>query len=177
MDPFLGEIRIFTGGVAPKDWMFCDGTLLPLSQFQVLFSIIGTRFGGDGKINFALPNLNNRAPMGQGRGLGLTNRVIADEVGASTVTLLQTEIPAHTHIPNALSEKGDTEDPTSGYWAIGTSGKAKNPFELYDPTSNVQMSPLALSVSGGSQAHNNMQPYLAVSFIICVQNGIYPDKS
>ncbi|USG65063.1 tail fiber protein [Brevibacillus ruminantium] len=175
-DAYLGEIRIFAGNFAPKGWALCDGQLLHIQQYTALYSIINTQYGGDGKTTFALPNLMGSATMHQGQGQGLTPRTVGSKVGSSTVTLTSTQIPAHTHIPQAVIGEGNSSDPTGRNWATPPQ---PDPFSdapnLYDPTPNVQMSPVALNVTGGSQPHNNLQPFIAQNFIICL-DGEYPSK-
>jgi len=171
MDQFVGEIRLFAGNFAPKDWAFCNGQLLPISQNTALFSILGTMYGGDGKTTFALPNLQGTAPMGQGQGPGLTNRVQGSKVGTSTVTLLTNQIPAHTHTPNASTAIANLPDPTNNVWGSELPSGQKP----YAATANTPMNPLALSVTGGTQPHNNTQPYLALNFIIALY-GIFPPR-
>lgn len=177
-DAYLGEIRIFAGNFAPKGWALCNGQILPLSQYTALFSILGVQYGGDGKTNFALPNLNGRVPIGQGAGPGLTPRAVGETVGSATVTLLTTEMPAHTHAPMGNTQLGSTVDPTNAVWGeFGVGGRGGiTPVNLFNPTPDTLMSPLAVNVSGGSQPHNNMQPYLAMNFIICL-DGEFPPRS
>lgn len=175
-DAYIGEIRIFAGNFAPKGWALCNGQLMSISQNPALFSILSTRYGGDGKTTFALPNLMGTAPMHQGSGQGLTPRsVVGQQVGKSTVTLLTTQIPAHTHIPQAMDQPGTIDNPEGAVWAK-TQGDVFNPsVPAFDSTPNVPMSPVALSVAGGSQPHNNMQPFIAQNFIICLQ-GEFPSR-
>ncbi|MGZ4107819.1 MAG: phage tail protein [Tumebacillaceae bacterium] len=175
-DAFIGEIRIFAGNFPPQGWAFCNGQLLPISQNTALFSILGTQYGGNGTTNFALPNLAGSAAMSQGNGPGLTPRVPGETVGAQAVTLESTNMPAHTHGVNAVAAVGTSSAPTANYWAEGPFGSrhsAQPP--LYDPTANTTMSPNALTPTGGNQPHNNMQPYLSLSFIICM-SGIFPPR-
>lgn len=170
MDPYIGEIRIFAGSYAPSGWAFCQGQLMPIVQNTALFSIIGTYYGGDGKTTFALPNLQSRAPMHQGAGPGLTARTISETDGVNTVTLLESQIPAHNHVPNCQSDDNETS-PVGGVWAsTGARGK-----KLYATTPDTPMNPQAIGVTGGSQPHNNMQPYLAMNYIIALE-GVFPPK-
>ena len=173
-NPFGAEIRIFTGGFAPKGWALCDGQLLPISQNTALFSLLGTTYGGDGKSNFALPNLQGCAPMQAGQGPGLSLRDLGETAGEQTVTLLQTEMPAHIH--SALASAGSTQAvPTNNAWA---SGQKLGGGNLYTPpdANNVQMNPFALTIAGGSLPHNNMPPFLGLTFIIALQ-GVFPPRS
>lgn len=172
-DPFVAEIRMFTGNFAPTGWSTCDGQILPISQNTALFSLLGTYYGGDGRSTFGLPNFQGRAPMGAGQGPGLTNRFLGELDGVSTVTLIQTEIPAHNHAISASQgfPDGDRILPGTAPGAFGTDA-------LYNTTlgASTTMSPQALALSGSGQPHNNMQPYLTVMFIIAMQ-GIFPPRS
>lgn len=174
MDPFVAEIRIFPFNFAPKGWAFCNGQLLPISQNTALFSLLGTTYGGDGQSTFALPDLQGRAAMHQGQGPGLSQRFLGEEGGTSTVTLIVTEMPAHTHTVNGKAA-GGTANPTNMVW--GTSSAAKVAANFYAPAAPapVDMSPSALSVAGGSQPHNNMMPYNTLNFNIALQ-GVYPPR-
>lgn len=172
-NPFLAEIRIFTAGFAPKGWAQCDGQLMPISQNTALFSLLGTTYGGNGTSNFALPNLQGCAPMQAGQGPGLTLRDLGETAGEQTVTLLQTEMPAHSH--SALAgTTGDQSGPGGNVWASGLKGHGT----FYSPTgpNNVPMHAFATSIAGGSQPHNNMQPFLGLMFIIALQ-GVFPARS
>src|SRR5262249_11741754 len=147
-NPFLAEIRIFTGGFAPKGWAQCDGQLMPISQNTALFSLLGTTYGGNGTSNFALPNLQGCAPMQAGQGPGLTLRDLGETSGEQTVTLLQTEMPAHSHTAQG-APAGGQPSPKNNDW--GQAGKGLG--FLYAPSgaqTNTQMNPLALSISGGN---------------------------
>lgn len=175
-EAYIGEIRIFAGNFAPKGWALCNGQLLPIAQNTALFSILGVQYGGDGKTNFALPNLMGCAAMNQGAGQGLTPRTVGSKVGSPTVTLISKEIPPHTHMPQAIDAMGSKSDPTGNFWAQAPKASPIAPqTKMFDPAPNVQMSPMALSVTGGSQPHNNMQPFIAQNFIICLQ-GEFPSR-
>jgi microcystin-dependent protein len=171
-NPFLAEIRIFTGNFAPKGWALCDGQLMPISQNTALFSLLGTTYGGNGTSNFALPNLQGCAPMQAGQGPGLSLRDLGETAGEQTVTLLQTEMPAHSH--GALADAtADNNDPAGNIWATGQKGFGS----VYQPPDNsAPMSPSALSIAGGNQPHNNMSPFLGLTFIIALQ-GVFPARS
>jgi len=172
---FVAEIRIFPFNFAPKGWAFCDGQLLPISQNTALFSLLGTTYGGDGKSNFALPNLQGSTPMQQGQGPGLSLRDLGEQSGEQNVTLLQTEMPAHTH--TALGSTGSTSaSPVGNAWASGAKLGGGNIYTPSVPANNVQMNPLALSISGGNLPHNNMMPYLTLNFCIALQ-GIFPPRT
>ena len=172
---FIGEIRVFAGNFAPKGWAFCDGQILSISQYTALFSILGTMYGGDGKTNFALPNLRERAPMQQGAGPGLTARTIGQQGGAAAVTLLTTAMPAHSHVAQGYDGSATAAGANGNVWAKTSGGRTPPPF-YSSAAPNVSMSPQAVGVAGGSQPHNNMQPYLGVNFIIALQ-GIFPSRS
>jgi len=173
-DPFVAEIRIFAGNFAPKGWAFCDGQLMPISQNTALFSLLGTNYGGDGRSTFALPNLQGAAPLGAGQGPGLSLRDLGETGGSQTVTLLASEIPAHTHAARA-STTGGVNSPANATW--GESKLGKTPMSVYAASGadNVAMSPQALAVAGGGLPHNNMPPYLCLTFIIALQ-GVFPPR-
>lgn len=171
MDPFVAEIRIFPFNFAPKGWAWCDGQILPLSQNTALFSLLGTTYGGDGKSNFALPDLQGRAPMHPGQGPGLSLHDLGETGGSETVSLLESEIPAHSHAMVASSQQG-LENSVQGQ--LIASGDGINSFGAPSPI--VQMSGNALAPAGGDQPHNNMQPYLTFYFCIALQ-GVYPPRT
>src|SRR3954453_5572737 len=170
-DPFVAEIRIFPFNFAPKGWAFCDGQLLPLSQNTALFSLLGTTYGGDGKSNFALPDLQGRAPMHPGQGPGLSLHDLGETGGTETVTLLESEIPAHTHALNA--SQGDAIERTPGGQLLAT-GIAIGQYGA--PVALTALSPNAVTPAGGDQPHNNLQPYLTFYFCIALQ-GVFPPRS
>ncbi|WP_406665697.1 phage tail protein [Gallaecimonas sp. GXIMD1310] len=175
MDSYIGEIRIFAGNFAPRDWALCDGQLLPISQNTALFSLLGTTYGGNGTSNFALPDLRGQAPMHWGNGPGLTPRVLGERAGTETVTLIESEMPGHNHLAHAVNAPGTESSPEAAYWAQSALGR--QPPGLYGGgTDKTTMSPQALGVTGGGQPHNNMQPYQALNFIICLQGGEYPPR-
>jgi len=173
-NPFLAEIRIFTGNFAPKGWALCDGQLMPISQNTALFSLLGTTYGGDGKSNFALPNLQGCAPMQAGQGPGLSLRDLGETGGEQAVTLLQTEMAAHNHGVQAASSGGL---PSAGgnAWASGGKGRPAT-YAPSNPPSNVQMNPFGTSITGGNLPHNNMPPFLGLTFILALQ-GVFPARS
>lgn len=163
--PYVGEIRMFAGNFAPAGWMFCEGQLLPISENETLFQLLGTTYGGDGESTFALPDLRGRIPLHFGNGFTL-----AETGGVETVTLTVSQIPAHSHPLLASSASANQTNPTSNLLA-------KPDKNLYRPgPSAVAMSPLAVSSTGGSQPHNNFQPYLCVDFIISLF-GIFPSQT
>ena len=173
MDPFVAEIRIFPFNFAPKGWAFCDGQILPLSQNTALFSLLGTTYGGDGKNNFALPNMQGNAPMHPGQGPGLSLHDLGETGGSDTVTLLESEIPAHPHALRAVADPGDVSLPQQGAVLAATTGATG----YVAPTPPLSpMSGNALTPAGGDQPHNNMQPYLTLNFCIALQ-GVYPPRT
>jgi microcystin-dependent protein len=175
-NPFVAEIRIFTAAFAPKGWALCDGQLMPISQNTALFSLLGTTYGGNGTSNFALPNLQGCAPMQAGQGPGLTLRDLGETGGEQTVTLLQTEMPAHSHgVIAGTAGTATLPSPQSNAWASGGKGRPAT-FAASDPQANVQMNPFGTSIAGGSLPHNNMQPFLGLTFIIALQ-GVFPARS
>lgn len=167
-DPFVAEIRIFAGNFAPHGWATCDGQLLPLSQNTALFSLLGTTYGGNGKSNFALPDLQGRAPMFWGQGPGLSLRDIGESGGSETVSLLESEIPSHSHTIFAANDSGLQGSP------IGAIPARANMYNN-SVANTATMSPNALAPVGGDQPHNNMQPYLTMTFIIALQ-GVFPPR-
>ncbi len=172
-DPFVAEIRIFPFNFAPKGWAFCQGQLLPISQNTALFSLLGTTYGGDGKSTFALPGLQGRASMQPGQGPGLSLHDLGETGGSETVTLLESEIPAHTHPMRASSDDGDLKTPTS----TRSLARSIGGFAYQSTTSGLQaMAPETIPPAGGDQPHNNMQPYLTLSFCIALQ-GVFPPRS
>jgi len=173
-DQFLSEIRMFTGNFAPTGWALCNGQLLPINQNTALFSLLGTYYGGDGVSTFGLPNLQGSAPICIGQGPGLSSYYNGETGGSPTVTLLQNELPAHTHVAQA-STAGGVDSPAGAAW--GESKLGKTPLPVYAASgSNVPMSPQALAPAGGNQPHNNMPPYQCLTFIIALQ-GIFPPRS
>ena len=178
MEGTIGEIRIFAGNFAPRNWAFCEGQLLPIAQNSALFSILGTIYGGDGRTTFALPDLRGRVPIGPGHGPGLSDYREGQKGGVETVTLNITQIPSHTHsasgtvTPLARVGAGDETNPAGGYMANANS-------DLYADSGSTPMgaSPVTINVgnSGGNQSHENRQPYLAIYYIICMY-GIFPSR-
>lgn len=172
-EPFVAEIRIFAGNFAPRGWAFCNGQLLPISQNTALFSLIGTTYGGDGRTTTALPNLQGRIPMHPGRGPGLTPRRLGEKTGGETVTLSEAQMPHHTHALKAHVVPGTLNAPSSQR----TLTTSRSAAAYQSSTTNlVSMASGALPNAGGSQPHNNMQPFLTMSFIIALV-GLYPSRS
>lgn len=172
-DPFIAEIRIFPFNFAPKGWAWCDGQLLPISQNTALFSLLGTTYGGNGRTNFALPDLQGSAVMGPGQGPGLTDRFLGEQGGSETVTLLESEIPSHNHTIQAATFPASASLATTGL-AIGRSSGGA----AYAPAGGATalMSPQTLAPTGGDQPHNNMMPYLTMYFAIALQ-GVFPPRT
>jgi len=166
-EPFLSEIRIMSFGFPPKGWALCDGQLLPINQNQALFSLLGTTYGGDGRVNFGLPNLQGRVPIHMG-----SSHTLGERGGEQGHTLSISEIPTHTHVANATTAAGNATTPTTTS-LLGTSTVQS----LYATASNLQaMAPNAVTNVGGSQAHLNMQPFLVLNFSIALQ-GIFPSQT
>jgi len=164
-NPYVGEIRIFAGNFAPNGWDFCNGLLLPISDYETLFNLIGTTYGGDGVSTFALPDLRSRVPVHQGSGF-----VIGQNGGEETVTLNTTQIPSHSHVPAANSNPGTQSSPSGAVWAQST----LNEYSSTAPS--VTMAASALGQTGGSQPHDNMLPYVGLNYIISLF-GIFPSQS
>lgn len=171
-DQFVAEIRIFAGNFAPTGWALCNGQLMPISQNTALFSLLGTTYGGDGKSTFALPNLQGSVPMHPGQGPGLSLYDLGQTGGSDTVTLLASEMPLHTHGLSASAGDAGDRSPAAEKFANQSGGV--NSYAA--PSGSVALSPQAVGVVGSSLPHNNMQPYLALTFIIALQ-GIFPPRS
>jgi microcystin-dependent protein len=171
-DPFVAEIRIFPFNFAPTGWAFCDGQLMPISQNTALFSLLGTTYGGDGKSTFALPDMQGNAPMQPGQGPGLSLHDLGETGGSEFVTLIESEIPAHTHQLRASLDDADLQIPTPTRSLAKSQGG--NMYATAGPL--VAMSPNALPPAGGSLPHNNMQPYLTLNFCIALQ-GVFPPRT
>jgi len=158
MQPFVGEIKLFAGNFAPAGWMMCDGAILPISENETLFQLIGTTYGGDGESTFALPNLQSRIPLHAGSGF-----VLAESGGAETVTLTTNQIPAHNHAPLGSASTASSTD-AAGNVGGRVTAAAVFPYGTDNPAQ--PLSPQAVAPIGGSQPHDNMQPYLCLNFII-----------
>jgi microcystin-dependent protein len=164
-EPFLGEIKIISWNFPPKGWTFCNGQLLPINQNQALFSILGTTYGGDGRVNFGLPNLQGRSPVHVGNGIAL-----GELGGETTHTLNISEIPAHNHVPVGSSNTATVRSAAGHLWCADSTN---NP---YNPTADTAMNPATVGATGGSQPHENMSPYLVLNFVIALQ-GIFPSQN
>ena len=182
MEPFIGEIKIFAGNFAPRDWALCNGQLLPISQNTALFSLLGTTYGGDGRTTFGLPNLSGRVPIHAGKGEGLSNYGLGESGGVEGVTLEAATIPSHTHAGSLAvsSAEGTMFTPsTTTFLAKGVvkDGRSKlGDASIYSETSNETMNGVNIANTGGGQSHENRQPYLAVNYIIAL-NGIFPSRN
>jgi microcystin-dependent protein len=170
-EPFVGEIRMFGFGFAPQGWAQCNGQLLPINQYQALFSLLGTTYGGDGVANFALPDMRSRVPAGQGQGPGLSPYAEGQAGGAETVTLTAAQMPGHTHPVKASSSPAGSDQPEGR-------ALARSASHIYTatPDASTVMNAAMLADAGGSQPHDNIQPYLAVNFCIATA-GIYPSRT
>lgn len=175
--PYIGEIRMFGFGTrgAPNGWQACDGSLLPISQYDALFALIGTTYGGDGQTTFAVPDLRGRVPIHQGQGPGLSNYVIGQRAGTETVTVLPTQMPAHTHTLVATTGASTSLSPSSSVLPGSVSGDT---FYVSDITGAtvLAMSAQSTSLAGGSQPHENCMPTLTVQYCIATQ-GIFPSQA
>lgn len=166
--PYVGEIRMFAGNFAPAGWMFCEGQLLPISENETLFQLIGTTYGGDGQSTFALPDLRGRLPMHQGNGF-----ILAETGGAEEITLTVNQIPAHAHPLLATSDPASDSAPASNVLA---QSKTAGIFMYLEDNPSANLAPTSISPVGGSQPHTNFQPYLCVDFIISLF-GIFPSPT
>ncbi len=178
-DPFIGEIRMFAGTYAPRGWAFCDGQLLPIQQNEVLFSLLGATYGGDGRMSFGLPDLRGRIPIHKGTGSGLSPRSLGERGGAETAMVSIAELPSHSHAHYGAVERAGRSDPSDAVRACYISDTGSIPAYGYprddsDPFVAMANDTIAPAVGGG-QAHANVQPFLCVNFIIAMA-GIYPSR-
>ncbi|MCU8084473.1 phage tail protein [Shewanella sp. SM23] len=174
-EAFIGEIRLFGGNYAPVNWHKCDGTMLAVNDYQAMFALIGTLYGGDGVNTFGLPDLRGRVPVGVGQGPGLTARTIGGKFGAETVSLVSTELPSHNHTLAANKAAASSEFPSNALFAAQTDG---DKIYLAEASTN-QLATLAatsVSTAGNSLPHANVMPSLAVTYIICL-NGLFPSRN
>lgn len=170
-EPFIGEIRMFAGNFAPRGWAFCDGQLLAVSSNDALFSLLGTIYGGDGRTTFGLPDLRGRIPIHEGNGPGLSNRRLGAKAGAESVTVTVNQLGSHTHPAQATSAVGTSSSPEGLLPARSASGDT-----YVDDLSPTPMSSAAVTTTGGSLSHSNLQPFLCINFIIALV-GIYPSRN
>jgi microcystin-dependent protein len=168
-EPFIGEVRMFAGTIVPTGWALCNGQLLPIAQNIALFSILGTAFGGDGQVTFALPDLQGRVPVHPGQGPGLSNRTRGQALGSEAHTLGLAEMPAHNHSLGA-SASGISNSPAGRVLAQSPAA-----IPQFEASADTTLASSAVTTTGGDQPHNNMQPYLCVSFIIAMQ-GVFPPR-
>jgi microcystin-dependent protein len=173
--PFLGQISIVGFNFAARGWAFCNGQLLPIAQNTALFSLLGTTYGGNGTTNFALPNMQGRAPMHPGQGGGLSLRDLGEQSGSESVTLLTSELPSHTHTASATQQACSTGPGISNDPAGRFPGITQRPLYTEISTGTLATAPTT-AVAGSSQAHENRQPYLAMNFIIA-QQGVFPARN
>lgn len=179
--PFIGQVSMFAGNFAPRGWAFCDGQLLPISQNQALFSILGTTYGGDGRTTFALPDLRGRAPIHEGRGPGLTPRSLGQRLGSESTTLTVSQMPSHAHNGKGLSamlgsnsKKGKTDEPNGSHFGKAT-GKPYNSEPNNGSVGEITVGGKT-GATGGNQSHNNMQPSLAINYVIALR-GVFPSRN
>lgn len=183
MDEYIGIVKMFAGNFAPKGWLFCQGQILPIAQYTAVFSLLGTTYGGNGTTTFALPDLRSRVPVGTGQGPGLSNYVSGQMGGVENVTLIQPEMPAHTHVAvvNVSSNLGGTNNPIGKVPGTVQAqvDRTGSPFPVNAyadaPTGSASPDSTTILPAGGNQAHNNLQPYLGMNYIICME-GIYPPR-
>lgn len=168
-EAYIGEIRIFAGNYAPVNWAICDGSLLSINQYEALYTLVGTTYGGDGTTTFGIPDLRGRVPIHMGQGPGLSVRNLAEQGGVEIVTLTQAAMPAHTHAVMAVNAAGTLKSPNGGYFANTSGCKA---YSTAVP--NAVMAAQLTSAGGVSQAHGNMMPYMVTNYIIALI-GMYPD--
>ena len=175
MDPFIGEIRAFTFGYAPTPWLACEGQLLPVSRYTALFSVIGTLYGGDGRTNFALPDLSAKAPMSAGQGQGLRPYDVGEVAGEQAVRLTEATVPPHQHSLQAFPSRSGNVSSPSAKTALATSSPGSG-YDSATPTSPALMDPNSISPAGGGpQPHENMMPTLALNFCIAYE-GVFPPR-
>jgi microcystin-dependent protein len=175
-EPFLAEIIMFAGNFAPRGWAFCQGQILSIAQNTALFSLLGTTYGGNGQTTFALPDLRGRVPVGTGQGPGLPSIDLGEVSGEPTHTLIITEMPAHTHAAQAagFSGAGTSGSPGGNTWASSTNRDAI--YANSAPDGPMAPNTVTVGIAGGSQPHNNMQPFLGMNYIIAIE-GIYPSRN
>jgi microcystin-dependent protein len=173
-EPFVGEIRMFAGNFPPSGWAFCSGQLMPISENEVLFQLVGTTYGGDGQETFGIPDLQGRVPIHMGQGPGLSqNYQIGEKAGTETVTLTVNQIPSHNHVPAASSAAGDQVTPVNNFWSSTSTGD-----QTYDVaiTPSGTLNTTLIGLTGGSQPHDNVAPFLCISFIISLF-GVFPSQT
>ncbi|MBN2773644.1 MAG: tail fiber protein [Prolixibacteraceae bacterium] len=175
MDGYLGEVKLFAGNYPPAGWVYCQGQILAIAQYQALYSVVGTTYGGNGTTSFGIPNLCGRVPLGPGTGTGLTPHVIGQGGGHERVALTTNDLPAHNHsvkCDTTSSLAQSSNDPEGRIPAKTTSGNAYGTSETGNPEMKADM----INNTGGNQSHENMQPWLCINYIMCVE-GMYPPRS
>lgn len=172
LEPFIGEVTVYGFNFPPRGWATCDGQLISIAQNTALFALLGTQYGGNGTTNFALPDLRGRVPIHSGQGPGLSNYVQGQTGGSENVTLLTSQMPAHNHSYNAVSDAGNTSAPAGAY--LANTGALDKEYKTSGTI--VAMNPNAIGAAGGGQPHNNMQPYLVLNFSIALQ-GVFPSRN
>jgi len=175
MDAYIGDIRLFAGSFAPVGWILCNGTLLSISEYDTVFAIIGTTYGGDGVTTFAVPDLRGRLPVGQGNGPGLTPRVLGQTFGSESVTLLTTQIPLHTHTWMASTAAATASSPAANVFAQNGTDSIYTSLPASGPQPQVLNAASVLS-AGGTQPHDNIMPTTAINYIMCLA-GIFPSRN
>jgi len=176
-EPFVAEVRMWALNFAPRGWAFCNGALLPISQNTALFSLIGTTYGGDGRTTTALPNLQGRVPMHPGRGPGLSPRILGQRGGAEAIVLQEVQMPSHGHTARASDDPGTSDDPTGRVLSDAVNPNNQKVVPLYHTLDAPKaMNAGAVTSTGGGQAHDNMQPSLAINFCIALV-GVYPSRA
>lgn len=171
MDELIGVVKLFAGNFAPRGWELCNGQLLSIAQNTALFSILGTTYGGDGQVTFALPDLRGRVPVGTNQGPGLSYVNLGEMAGMENVTLLQNNMPMHTHAVQASNQYAGGDHPGGNYLGASASGNG-----FYDETANTTMAHNMIGLAGGNQPFDIRNPYLGMNYIICTE-GIYPSRS
>ena len=176
MEGYIAEIRLFAGNFAPRGWAFCQGQILSIAQNTALFSLLGTTYGGNGQTTFALPDLRGRVPVGPGQGPGLANGSLGEQSGEPNHTLIITEMPAHNHAAQAAgnSGAGNSSSPNGNTWATSTTRDSI--YVNAAPDGPMAANTVTVGIAGGSQPHNNMQPYTGINYIICLE-GIFPSRN
>jgi microcystin-dependent protein len=176
MDYYLGQIIMFAGNFAPKNWMLCSGQILAIAQNQALFSILGTTYGGDGRTTFALPDLQGRVPISSGQGPRLPNITLGEIGGSETVSLTVAQIPAHNHTIAVNNTTAETGNPNGAVYGKAVDSGSGTEYQIYNQNATVAMNAGAMAVAGASQPHSNLPPLLALNYIICI-SGIFPSRN
>jgi len=175
-EAFLGEIRMVGFTYAPRGWAFCNGQLLPISQNNALFALLGTTYGGDGQYTFGLPDFRGRVPIHPGQSPGTSNRQLGEQGGVENVTLLAQQMPFHSHNVNVSTTEANASSPQGNFNAVSTDPNSLNVVNSYSGSANGNLNPSAISPSGGNQPHENVQPFTCVNFIIALE-GIFPSRN